>query len=376
MVKQAVVLIPAYKPDIRLAPYVRELLTAGITRVVVVDDGGGSEFDAIFHEIEATIGADVIRYMPNCGKGHALKTGLRYIQERCPDEEIIVTADADGQHKVEDILHLVEAMKDNPYCVLLGSRDFSLPQVPFKSRAGNRITSAVFHLLYRQKVCDTQTGLRAFHRDLLPMMINVKGERYEYEMKVLIECADKKIPMVPVTIETIYENNNECSHFHAVRDSARIYGILFGTFLKFMAGSIFSFLIDYFFFLIINFLLEKYFPSLNDLEFKFIFTFHARIAIATVLSRLISGTFNFFYNYKVTFKRKSDGQSHFFLKYLCIFFACMILSAGMVSGLHLLTGAPEEALKIPVDLLIFFLNYACQSHWVFAKKKKPSIEGK
>lgn len=69
-------------------------------------------------------------------------------------------------------------------------------------------------------------------------MQEVEGDRYEYEMRVLIACARAGIPMESITIETVYENGNEGSHFHPIRDSYRIYKVILGSFVKFMGTSI------------------------------------------------------------------------------------------------------------------------------------------
>ena len=85
-----------------------------------------------------------IHYQPNGGKGVALRRGMAWAQEQCPDQDIIITADSDGQHTVRDVLRMCESLSQNSDGLLLGSRDFTQPDVPFKSRNGNRITSAVF----------------------------------------------------------------------------------------------------------------------------------------------------------------------------------------------------------------------------------------
>ena len=132
-----------------------------------------------------------------------------------------MTADSDGQHTVEDVLRMAEDHARDPSGLLLGSRDFSQEHVPPKSRMGNRITSVVFRLLYGCWVGDSQTGLRGCHRDLLPAMIAVPGDRYEYEMNVLIECAAMRVPMRPLPIETVNERNYAGRHVRAYRGSAR-----------------------------------------------------------------------------------------------------------------------------------------------------------
>lgn len=362
MLDKTLILIPAYKPDDRLPAYAAELHAAGAAAVVVVDDGSGEEFGPVFDAAEAA-GATVLRYTPNRGKGYALRTGLTYAKENLPECGIIVTADADGQHRAADVLRMVEKQAEYGDGLLLGSRDFSQADVPFKSRAGNRITSVVFRLFYGTWVSDTQTGLRAFSRDLLDLMISVPGDRYEYEMKVLIACAENGIPMRPLTIETVYENNNEGSHFRPFRDSARIYQVILSSFLKFAASSILSFCVDYLCYLLINLLLEKYVPALNGSFNILFFHFVGHILVATALARIISGTFNFTLNRRVVFKQGTKGKC--FKRFLCVFFLNMFLSAALVSMLHLFLGVNENVIKIPVDVCLFMLSYTLQKRWVF-----------
>jgi len=159
--KNTVILIPSLEPDERLPVYARALKAKGFTRLVVVDDGSSEKYQPIFAEIDEMDGCTVLHHEVNKGKGVALKTGYAYIQKNLPDAVGVITADADGQHTVEDCWRLAEALCEGKDELYLGSRDFNLDHVPPKSRYGNKITSTVFRLLYGQWLPDTQTGLRA-----------------------------------------------------------------------------------------------------------------------------------------------------------------------------------------------------------------------
>ena len=160
--KQAVILIPSLEPDDRLPAYAAALLARGFAHVVVVDDGSAADYQPIFSRLDALDGCRVLHHEVNRGKGVALKTGYAYIRQSLPEAVGVITADADGQHAVEDCWRLAQALCGDRDALYLGSRDFSLGHVPPKSRWGNRITSGVFRLLYGQWLPDTQTGLRAF----------------------------------------------------------------------------------------------------------------------------------------------------------------------------------------------------------------------
>jgi dolichol-phosphate mannosyltransferase len=223
-----VILIPAYEPDEVLIKYVEDLHKSGFDDVVVVNDGSGQGYQEIFDALEGS--AHVIHHEVNKGKGAALKTGYMWIKENMPSVTGIITADSDGQHRPYDCRKLSRALLRR-YGLLLGTRDFSQPQVPLRSKMGNRITSFMFQLLYRHKVKDTQTGLRAFPISLLDFMTDVWGERFEYEMNVLVECAKNNVPMVPVPIETVYSESPK-SHFHTVKDAYKVYKVLFGNLFR------------------------------------------------------------------------------------------------------------------------------------------------
>jgi len=223
-VQKCVIVIPAFDPPSTLPQYVLSLKKEGFHHIVVVDDGSSihsrSLFDDISHE------AVVLRHEENRGKGAALKTAFRWIEENISAGSRIITADADGQHTSEDCLKLAESSFPEK-ALYLGSRNFALPGIPVRSRFGNRTTSFLFKLLYGTYLPDTQTGLRAFDRDLLPFMMRISGERYEYEMHVLIACVKTGLPILSIQSGTIYENRNCSSHFHPLRDSWRVYRILF-----------------------------------------------------------------------------------------------------------------------------------------------------
>ena len=103
--QQVAVLIPSLEPDDRLLPYVRQLLDNGFTRIMVVDDGSGPSYQAIFHDIAALDGCYVSYHEKNRGKGDALKTGIAQIMHLWPDCPGIITADSDGQQTAKQHQH-------------------------------------------------------------------------------------------------------------------------------------------------------------------------------------------------------------------------------------------------------------------------------
>ena len=114
---KTVVLIPAYKPELRMLDVIAEL-SAYEFDLVVVDDGSGDGYRTLFDE--ASKSAVVLRHEVNRGKGAALKTGIGYIDRHYQKPYVIVTADADGQHRTEDIVKVSRVAADHPDSLVLG----------------------------------------------------------------------------------------------------------------------------------------------------------------------------------------------------------------------------------------------------------------
>ena len=342
------VLIPAYQPDARLPRLILELHRADpSTKIVVVDDGSGQKFSDIF-EASATAGAHVISYEHNRGKGYALREGFTWIRDVAGDsQECVVTADADGQHTLNDIFRVGRTCTDTGKSVL-GVREF-VGHVPARSRIGNTATSALFWLATGWKLKDTQTGLRAFPVALLPALLEVQGDRYEYELRVLLHLAKFRHPVTQIPIETIYEAGNPTSHFRPLQDSARIWAPL----LKFAASSGVATIIDYVLVLVLNALTGAlFFP--------------------VIAARLVSASVNFAMNRRV-FEATGVPLRRSALRYAALAVAVI---AGSYTMLAVLTGIgmPLWIAKIVADTTMYLVSYSAQSRYVFAPAQEQSAK--
>ena len=342
------VLIPAYQPDARLPRLILELHRADpSTKIVVVDDGSGQKFSDIF-EASATAGAHVISYEHNRGKGYALREGFTWIRDVASDsQECVVTADADGQHTLNDIFRVGRTCTDTGKSVV-GVREF-VGHVPARSRIGNTATSALFWLATGWKLKDTQTGLRAFPVALLPALLEVQGDRYEYELRVLLHLAKFRHPVTQIPIETIYEAGNPTSHFRPLQDSARIWAPL----LKFAASSGVATVIDYVLVLVLNALTGAlFFP--------------------VIAARLVSASVNFAMNRRV-FEATGVSLRRSALRYAALAVAVV---AGSYTMLAVLTGIgmPLWIAKIIADTTMYLVSYSAQSRYVFAPAQEQSAK--
>ena len=332
-----VVLIPAYKPDAKMLPLCRALRGKGLD-VLLVDDGGGAQYRPLFYEAEA-LGCAVVHHAVNLGKGRALKTGLNEALNRYESLAGVVTADADGQHAPEDIVRVRNALFAHPGDLVIGARAFQ-GEVPLRSRLGNGITRAVYRFVAGRKCTDTQTGLRGIPAAAIPAMLRLPGERYEFEMEMLLRLKEMHLGLYEVPIATIYENNNEGSHFDTLRDSARIYGVI----LKFMLSSLISFVVDYGLYLLL--LGGAHLPG----------------AASYALARVVSSLLNYTLNRTAVFHGQG-GRGAVARYYLLA--ACQLgVGAGLVQLLAL-AGCKESLIKIPVDVALFFISFLIQRDFVF-----------
>src|SRR5574344_755488 len=344
-----VILIPSLNPDMKLVNYVNELIINGAKNIIVVNDGSSTKYDKYFSMIKDK--CVVLVHSVNQGKGRAMKTGFNYYLNNYPTYDGVVTADSDGQHSAVDTMKIASKLSKNKNSLILGCRDFNDSSVPFKSRYGNKITSLIFKLLYGKYISDTQTGLRGFSNDFIKKCLKMTGEKYDLEINMLIEAVMKKVNIIEEPIETIYINDNSSSHFNPVKDSIKIYKILFAKFLKFAFSGIFSSIVDIGLF------------SLFIYALKFIIKEqYWYILIATVIARIISSLVNYSLNKNVVFDSKNK---HSFIKYYILVVIQMILSSTFVYLLHNKLIFNETLCKVIVDLILFFISFQIQQKIVF-----------
>jgi glycosyltransferase involved in cell wall biosynthesis len=342
--RQIAVLIPAYKPDEKLIKLAEELLRQDFFEILIVDDGGGAQYQPIFTEL-SKMGCRVLVHAINMGKGRAMKTGFNDLLARGCDIRGVVTADADGQHLVKDIIRISDMLLTTESTMVLGKRKFA--DMPLRSRCGNTITRSVFNFVSGQKITDTQTGLRGFPTSALPALLALSGDRYEYEMNMLLEASSLELKLAEIEIETVYIDNNRGSHFNAWKDSWRIYKLI----ILFIGSSLFSFLLDYGLYVLFLSLVPKDMPISN-------------VVIAYIAARIISSVVNFLINRNVIFaKDKKQNLKRHLIGYYLLVICIMIVNTFLVRWLSLYVN--EYIAKLPVELVMFFVSFIVQKKVIF-----------
>ena len=355
MVQDSVaIILPSLNPDAKFSAVVDGLIESGFRHLVIVDDGSDEAHRCWFEKAAAHPECVVLHHEGNKGKGRALKTAFAYVAEKLPELAGVITIDGDGQHLVPDIIACGERMLENGDKVILGCRNFDLPGVPPRSVAGNKTTSRLFRLCYGIRLSDTQTGLRAIPRACLEPFCRIEGERFEYETNMLLQMKRMGVSFLEQPITTVYDPEDYSSHYDAVKDSWRIFKIMF----KFLLSSGAAFLIDYAVFYLVMRLFGVRLGALATVY-------------ATVIARVFSSFVNFNANNSLVFQNKGSYKRALG-RYYALCLVQTAVSAALVTLINNLLGnhLPIIAtlIKLCVDTVLFLISYGIQREWVFSQK--------
>lgn len=360
MLSNISVVLPSLDPDEKLAAVIDGLLEYGFTDIILVNDGSRPEKMHYFSEAARHPEVHLLHHATNRGKGAALKTAFSWFLENRPTAAGVVTVDGDNQHHPADTRACSEHMLQTGRMVL-GVRDFDQPDVPFKSRNGNKITSLVFKIFVGMTISDTQTGLRAIPREAVEAFLQVSGDRFEYETNMLLAMKSQGIPFDEVKIRTVYIEENKSSHFRAVRDSWRIYKLILAHFFRYTASSLTSAAVDVALFTLASGLLSG--PLSAEMT----------TIVSTLCARAVSSLLNFCLNRKLVFRSKA-GVGTSLGRYYALAIPQMLAQALLTQGLYQLLNIRHSPLLrgliyTVVMVLLFVISFLIQQRWVFATKK-------
>ena len=356
------VVLPSLDPDEKLITVVDGLLEYGFSHIILVNDGSRQENLHYFYDLaDAHPEITLLHHEVNKGKGAALKNAFRWFLANRPEGVGVVTVDGDNQHHPEDTRRCCEQMLKSGHAVL-GCRDFNQADVPARSSFGNKTTSAIFKIFVGMTISDTQTGLRAIPRPVLEQLVDVYGDRFEYETNMLLAFKTKGIPFDEVKIRTVYIEENKSSHFRVIHDSWRIYKLILAHFFRYTLSSMVSALVDTGAFSLLSFLLKN---ALSGM---------ALTAAAGITARVISSLLNFFMNQRLVFQTKVSTKKAM-VRYYCLALPQMAAQVLLTQGVYALLGIPDSAtglrtvLYAVVMTVLYFASYMIQQRWVFAPEK-------
>lgn len=340
------VLIPAYNPTKELLATVHDLLAVGFSNLIIVNDGSRSECKPIFDQLSSMPQCCVLHHAVNLGKGRAIKTALNYFLLACPSAPGIVTADADGQHLANDIHKVAETFSRNPASLVIGGRRFGR-DTPFRSRLGNIMTKLVFGLFAGGGIHDTQSGLRCLPRKFIPRLLMLEGERYEYEMNMLLAAKTEHIKIYEEPISAVYVDGNRSSHFRPLLDSMAIYFLLF----RFSISSAMASLIDLAIFGIIYGMTRNLYVSV----------FAGRFTIGPMVNYSLNKSFVFHDKNRIAVS---------LIKYYSFATVMGITAAMLIDFFMIRLEMNVMFSKVLVETVLFFFSFTIQRDYIFPGKEK------
>ena len=356
------VVLPSLDPDEKLIAVIDGLLEYGFSDIILVNDGSKQENLHYFTDLAAQHPEiHLLHHEVNKGKGAALKNAFRWFLANRPDGYGVVTVDGDNQHHPADTRACCEHMLETGHAVL-GCRDFNQEDVPARSSFGNKTTSMIFKIFVGMTISDTQTGLRALPRKVLEELVEVYGDRFEYETNMLLAFKTMGIEFDEVKIRTVYIEENKSSHFRVLHDSWRIYKLILAHFFRYTLSSIASAVVDTGAYSLLSKLLSGVLTGLK------------LTAAAGIIARVISSLLNFFLNKKVVF-RTQCSTAKAMLRYYTLALPQMAAQVLLTQGVYILFGIPDSAnvlrtvLYAVVMTALYFASYMIQQRWVFAPEK-------
>jgi glycosyltransferase involved in cell wall biosynthesis len=225
--------IPAYNEEENIAKIIIEIKK--ITNNIIVCNDGSTDLTS---EIAEKLGVIVINHEKNQGYGAAIKS--IFLKAKEIDADILVTFDADGQHRIEDISKVSTPIKEGNADIVIGSRFLSEESndIPNYRKLGIKVITKITNTSIKEKITDSQSGFRAYNKKVLSEIIPTEmGMGVSTE--ILIKASNKACKIIEVPIKILYQGNtsthNPVSHgasvivstikFTSIEHPLKFYGI-------------------------------------------------------------------------------------------------------------------------------------------------------
>ena len=206
--------IPAFNEEKNIAGIITKL--ADITDTIIVCNDGSSDLTS---DIAEKMGAFVINHEKNLGYGAAIRS--IFLKAKELDGDILVTFDADGQHRIEDIEQVTKPIIDQEADLVIGSRflDESEKEVPRYRKVGIKVITKITNSSIKEQLTDSQSGFRAYSKKVLNEL-NLSELGMGISTEILIKASSKNFRITEVPIKILYagdtSTHNPVSHGSSV----------------------------------------------------------------------------------------------------------------------------------------------------------------
>jgi len=220
--KKIKIIIPSYNCTNKLFFVIRNLRLHSINNeIYIIDDNSLVKSKLIINYVKDKFSKIIIiKNNKNLGQGGSIKKAFRYLKS----ENLICTMDDDGQHETHDVKNIISKYNKINYSnsIILGSRRLNYRSTPINSYIGNKISKFIFFLLTKNKIVDTQTGLRFYSVLLANKFLKIKSNGFDFHNIMNYFLIKNQIKYKEIIIKTIYFDNNKKTRFKGIQDSIKI----------------------------------------------------------------------------------------------------------------------------------------------------------
>ena len=203
---EIVIGIPAFNEEKNIAAIILKLKK--ITNTIIVCNDGSSD---LTNKIAEELGAIVINHSKNLGYGAAIRS--IFLKAKEMNSDILVTFDADGQHRIEDIKQVIQPIIENKTDIVIGSRFLNEEEneVPEYRKVGIKIITKVTNVSINQKITDSQSGFRAYSKQVLEKL-SPSDVGMGISTEILIKSSKMGFKILEVPIKILYQGENTSTH--------------------------------------------------------------------------------------------------------------------------------------------------------------------
>ena len=192
-----------------------------LSDIFIIDDNSSVKSKLVMNYVKNNfVNIKIINNFKNLGQGGSIKKAFNYLKI----DDFICTMDDDGQHETQDVKNIISKFNKIYYsnCILLGSRELKFKDTPMNSYVGNKISKFIFFLLTKNKIVDTQTGLRFYSKPLANKFLKIKSNGFDFHNIMNYFLIKNKIKYREIIIKTIYFDKNKKTRFKGFQDSIKI----------------------------------------------------------------------------------------------------------------------------------------------------------
>ena len=203
---EIVIGIPAFNEEKNISAIILKLKK--ITNTIIVCNDGSSD---LTNKIAEELGAIVINHSKNLGYGAAIRS--IFLKAKEMNSDILVTFDADGQHRIEDIKQVIQPIIENKTDIVIGSRFLNEEEneVPEYRKIGIKIITKVTNASINQKITDSQSGFRAYSKQVLEKL-SPSDVGMGISTEILIKSSKMGFKILEVPIKILYQGENTSTH--------------------------------------------------------------------------------------------------------------------------------------------------------------------